>query len=54
MTTPPFSTDEQTRMILDELQAIRKSVNRVYTLLLIPIVLTAVFYAGTALRSFFP
>lgn len=41
-------------MILDELRAIRKSVDRIHTLLLIPIVLAAAFLAGTVLRLFFP
>lgn len=52
--TTQHGSDEQTRVILDELRLIRKSIDRVYMVVLIPVVLGGVFVAGTILRLFFP
>lgn len=50
----PLSTDDQLRLLVEEVRAIRKSLNRIYVLLLVPIVPFAAFVAGTVLRMFFP
>lgn len=52
--TTPAATDEQLRLVVDELRAIRKSLDRVITLLMVIAVPFAAFVAGSVLRLFFP
>jgi hypothetical protein len=52
--TTPALTQDQFRPVVDELRAIRKSLHRIYVLLMIPTVPFMAFVAGTVLRFFFP
>jgi hypothetical protein len=53
VTTLP-STDIPFRPVVDDFRAVRKSLHRVYMLLMVPVVPFAVFVTGTVLRFFFP
>lgn len=54
MVTTPLSTEDQLRLVVDELRAIRRSLNRITTLLMIIVVPFAAFVAGVVLNLFFP